>query len=62
MNFNIFFSFKKCMHFLYAGVQAVTELHAYVNDLFIQGTYDSCKSVMMSSTNQPAMTVSLKSL
>lgn len=50
------------MHFLYAGVQAVTELHAYVNDLFIQDTYDSCKSVMMSSTNQPAMTVSLKSL
>lgn len=33
----------------------MTELTAYVSNLYIETTYDSCKSVMMSATNQPAM-------
>ncbi|CAL8142438.1 unnamed protein product [Orchesella dallaii] len=33
----------------------VSEIQAYVTDKYVTDTFDSCKSVMMSATNQPAM-------
>ncbi|ODM87820.1 Niemann-Pick C1 protein [Orchesella cincta] len=37
------------------GIAVVAEIHAYVTDYYVTETYESCKSVIMSSTNQLAM-------
>jgi hypothetical protein len=33
----------------------VYELQSYISDLYVSDTFDSCKNVIMSSTNGPAM-------